>query len=82
MPVPTAPPPGRRDAAARRPQRGRSPPPPSPAPAGDVVNDLMPFLDFVEHHPVGTSVNAVVESYSSHGAYVRSATSSATCRCG
>lgn len=36
----------------------------------DYVNDLVPFLDFVEHHPVGTSVNATVESYSSHGAYV------------
>ncbi len=36
-----------------------------------VVNDLMPFLSFVEHHPVGTSVNAMVENYSSHGAYVR-----------
>jgi hypothetical protein len=34
------------------------------------VNDLLPFLDFVEHHPVGSSVNGVVESYSSHGAYV------------
>ena len=44
--------------------------PPAPS-GGEVVNDLMPFLDFVEHHPVGTSVNAIVESYSSHGAYVR-----------
>ncbi len=31
----------------------------------------MPFLDFVQHHPVGTSVNATVDSYSSHGAYVK-----------
>ena len=37
---------------------------------GGPVNDLLPFLDFVEHHPVGSSVNGVVESYSSHGAYV------------
>ena len=35
------------------------------------VNDLVPFLDFVERHPVGTSCNVVVESYSSHGAYAR-----------
>ncbi|MFP5487667.1 MAG: histone H1-like repetitive region-containing protein, partial [Acidimicrobiia bacterium] len=35
------------------------------------VNDLMPFLEFVEHHPVGTSCTAVIESYSSHGAYAR-----------
>lgn len=41
------------------------------APKGAAVNDLLTFLSFVEHHPVGSSVNAVVESYSSHGAYVR-----------
>jgi len=35
------------------------------------VNDLLPFLSFVEHHPIGTVVHATVESYSSHGAYVR-----------
>jgi len=35
------------------------------------VNELMPYLDFVAHHPVGTSVSAVVDHYSSHGAYVR-----------
>ena len=58
--------PGRGAQAARargdRPRRHRSPAPP--------VNDLLPFLDFVEHHPVGSSVNGVVESYASHGAYV------------
>jgi hypothetical protein len=35
-----------------------------------MVNELLPFLGFVEHHPVGSTVAAVVESYSSHGAYV------------
>ncbi len=30
----------------------------------------MPFLEFVEIHPVGTAVDGVVDSYSSHGAYV------------
>jgi len=35
------------------------------------VNELGPFLDFVERHPVGTTVSAVVDSYSSHGAYAR-----------
>ena len=35
------------------------------------VNDLLSFLTFVERHPAGTSVNAVVDHYSSHGAYVR-----------
>jgi hypothetical protein len=37
---------------------------------GDPVNELLPFLEFVEHHPVGTSINGTVESYSSHGAYI------------
>lgn len=57
MPVPTAPPPGPATA--------------SQGPKGAPVNDLMAFLDFVEHHPVGTSCSGVVESYSSHGAYLR-----------
>jgi len=35
------------------------------------INDLMPFLEFVERHPVGTSCTGVVESYASHGAYAR-----------
>ena len=35
------------------------------------VNDLLAFLSFVEHHPVGTRVEAVVDHYSSHGAYVK-----------
>ncbi len=80
MPVPTSPPPGRRanrpaepedvksDAPAkgsRGDQRKRSTPK-----GGEPVNELMPFLEFVEHHPVGTSVNGTVESYSSHGAYI------------
>ena len=77
MPVPKSPPPGRKASA---PSNNDSPPPgqressigrrertPN---AGDVVNELMPFLEFVEHHPVGTSVNGTVESYSSHGAYI------------
>ncbi len=37
---------------------------------GGPVNELLPFLDFIQHHPVGSSVSGVVESYSSHGAYV------------
>ena len=42
-----------------------------PTPArSTMINDLLPFLGFVEHHPVGSIVQAVVESYSSHGAYV------------
>ena len=66
MPVPTTPPPGRATTSGDgKPAVAASSPP------GDVVNELMPFLDFVQHHPVGTSVNAIVDSYSSHGAYVK-----------
>jgi hypothetical protein len=55
---------------------GERPPKPAPgtdAPTGSrqhMVNELLPFLGFVEHHPVGSLVRGVVESYSSHGAYV------------
>jgi hypothetical protein len=34
------------------------------------VNELLPFLNFVEAHPIGTTVEGAAESYSSHGAYV------------
>ena len=46
-------------------------PPPNAARPSSAVNDFTSFLSFVEHHPVGTSVNATVENYSSHGAYVK-----------
>lgn len=34
------------------------------------VNEVLPFLTFVERHPVGTPVKGVVEAYSAHGATV------------
>jgi hypothetical protein len=84
MPVPTTPPPGARrsrERAADRPVETTAideatvpaeerPAARAPVTGGEPVNDLLPFLDFVEHHPIGSSVNGVVESYSSHGAYV------------
>ncbi|MGE5210015.1 MAG: NYN domain-containing protein, partial [Acidobacteriota bacterium] len=85
MPVPKSPPPGRQPSTERASPPPSAPPskasskPKSEAEsgrrdrapkAGEVVNELMPFLEFVEHHPVGTSVNGTVESYSSHGAYI------------
>jgi S1 RNA binding domain/Zc3h12a-like Ribonuclease NYN domain len=42
-----------------------------PTPKSTGTNDLLAFLTFVEHHQPGSSVNAIVENYSSHGAYVR-----------
>jgi hypothetical protein len=35
------------------------------------LNELMPFIDFVGAHPVGTDVEATIDSFSSHGAYAR-----------
>jgi hypothetical protein len=80
MPVPKSPPPGRRASEAdeaEAPQQRQQAPRESGggrrerAPkSSEPVNELMPFLEFVEHHPVGTSVNGTVESYSSHGAYI------------
>lgn len=79
MPVPKAPPPG---ATLRA--RAKSPETPkrsnkstdaasAPVPATDgsrTVNDILPFLHFVETNPAGSQVTGRVESYSSHGAYV------------
>jgi hypothetical protein len=68
MPVPKTPPPARKQAAARQSEPKAAV---NAAPrGGDPVNELMPFLEFVEHHPVGTSINGTVDSYSSHGAYI------------
>jgi hypothetical protein len=78
MPVPTAPPP--KAAPAQR--QAPAPQPTAPAAAAAAtnsaatskkpgVNELFQFLTFVEQHPVGTSVNAIVDHYSSHGAYVK-----------
>src|SRR4051812_48719804 len=56
MPVPSAPPPG-----AVLPTKGQPPkmaaPEAKPAPKASEVNELIPFLTFVELHPPGTSVS-------------------------
>jgi Zc3h12a-like Ribonuclease NYN domain/S1 RNA binding domain len=41
--------------------RGRGPEP---------YNEALPFIDFVGRHPVGSEVEATIERFSSHGAYV------------
>jgi hypothetical protein len=33
-------------------------------------NEALPFIEFVAQHPVGSEVDAVIERFSSHGAYV------------
>lgn len=67
--------PAKKAAAAKKPaatktRASEAPVPGAPVAARSTVNALLPFLTFVEAHPVGTSVNAVVDHYSSHGAYV------------
>lgn len=74
MPVPTAPPPRTATAPMQSSSSthavdGSAPARPAPG-REEPVNDLIPFIEFVERHPVGTSVNGVVDTYSSHGAYV------------
>ena len=81
MPVPKAPPPGAtlgdRKGGRRRGRGGEKEATPAlvpSTPAGVApaqhTNDLLSFLGFVEHHPVGSTVRGTVVSYSSHGAYV------------
>ncbi len=83
MPTPTSPPPGKaptKKAAARKATSKKAAAEKTEVAAGgatgrppkrdEPVNELMPFLDFVERHPVGTSVTGTVDAYSSHGAYV------------
>ena len=41
------------------------------AAAASTSNELLPFLSFVEKQKIGSKVKGVVESYSSHGAFVR-----------
>ena len=38
--------------------------------SADALNPLLAFVEFVADHPVGSPVDAEVESFSSHGAYV------------
>jgi Zc3h12a-like Ribonuclease NYN domain len=76
MPVPKAPPPGGRGRGRKKADAAvsRSGPAPGVAVPSGVrhapINDLLPFIGFVEHHPIGSTVEATTESYSSHGAYV------------
>ncbi len=40
---------------------------PPPTVKAKMANDLMPYLQFVEKHPVGSKVKAIVESYAANG---------------
>ena len=62
MPIPKSPPPGA-TLRAKEPEKTRTD-------GSKSVNDILPFLQFVEKSPVGSTVSGRVESYSSHGAYI------------
>ena len=62
---------GRRDGGGRRRGRRRRWTTVPQQASREAVNGLLPFLDFVERHPIGTGCTVVVESYASHGAYAR-----------
>ena len=68
MSVPKNPPPGATTRTASGTKRASSTG--EARKAGEPVNDLIPFLEFVESSPVGARVAGVVDRYSSHGAYV------------
>lgn len=57
MPIPSKPPPNIKLAAKTK--------------AATAVNELTPFLEFVEKYKIGSKVKGTVETYSAHGVYVR-----------
>ena len=65
MPVPKAPPPGARKPVAKTVRAS------APARTTSMANEVMPYLSFVEKHPIGTKVKAVVESYAANGITVK-----------
>ena len=78
MPIPKAPPPASKlpapkpQAPAAKPQAAKtSAPKLSAKPKAATINELTPFLEFVEKYPVGSKVKGVVDQYSAHGVYVK-----------
>lgn len=78
MPIPKAPPPASKlpapklQAPSAKPQAAKTPAPKlSAKPKAATINELTPFLEFVEKYPVGSKVKGVVDQYSAHGVYVK-----------
>lgn len=65
MPIPKTPPPGVRKPATRTTRTSE------PTRTSSMANEVMPYLSFVEKHPIGTKVKAVVESYGANGITVK-----------
>ena len=69
MPVPKSPPPSSRPTSgATKAQKALTKPAQKPVPK---LNDVTPFLNFVEKNPIGAKLRGVVDSYASHGVYVK-----------
>lgn len=69
MPVPKSPPPSAKvssTTAKTQSQKSNAVTKPTPK-----LNELTPFLNFVEKNPLGTKLKGVVDSYASHGVYVK-----------
>ena len=71
MPVPKNPPPAVRVVASSQRSVAQSSKPSSGSKPTPKLNDLTSFLNFVEKNPVGSKLRGIVESYASHGVYVK-----------
>ena len=71
MPVPKNPPPTVRVVASSQRSVAQSSKPSSGSKPTPKLNDLTSFLNFVEKNPVGSKLRGIVESYASHGVYVK-----------
>jgi len=71
MPVPKSPPPTARVAANSQKPVAQSNKPTANSKPTPKLNEITAFLNFVEKNPVGTKLKGIVESYASHGVYVK-----------
>ena len=71
MPVPKNPPPAVRVATNSHKPVSQSSKPISNSKPTPKLNEITAFLNFVEKNPVGTKLKGIVESYASHGVYVK-----------
>jgi len=71
MPVPKTPPPNVRISTSNAKPVAQSQKSVATAKPAPKLNELTPFLNFVEKNPIGTKLKGVVDSYASHGVYVK-----------
>ena len=60
----------RRGGRGKRNEQSAEPKERTPNKPAEPANDPLPFIEFVANHPVGTTLEGVVDTFSSHGAYV------------